>query len=112
MVKQNVQDMTKSATESLTKGGLAATAAIQELTTAYQDLAARNVKTLQAAISALTAVKSPSDFVELQQKLLKEGVEAAVEDSQHIAKLTTAVFTAAFEPVKQQIAAAQKTVTA
>jgi hypothetical protein len=46
--------------------------------------------------------------MELQQRLIKEGVEAAVRDSQHIAQLTTAVFTAAFEPVKKQIESAQK----
>ena len=47
---------------------------------------------------------------ELQQRLtVKEGVEAAVNDSRHIAQLTTAVFTAAFEPVKKRIEAVQKT---
>ena len=54
-------------------------------------------------------MKSPTQFVELQQKLIKDGVEAAVSDSRHIAQLTTSVFTAAFEPVKKQIEAAQKT---
>jgi hypothetical protein len=54
-------------------------------------------------------VKGPTQFVELQQKLIKHGVEAAVSDSRHIAQLTTSVFTAAFEPVKKQIEAAQKT---
>jgi hypothetical protein len=39
--------------------------------------------------------------------LIKEGVETAVGDSQLIAHLTTAVFTAAFEPVKKRIEAAQ-----
>jgi hypothetical protein len=41
--------------------------------------------------------------------LIKDGVEAAVRDSQHIAQLTAAVFTAALEPVKKQIEAVQKT---
>jgi phasin family protein len=48
-------------------------------------------------------VKSPAEFIELQQRLIKEGVEAAVSDSRHIAQLTTAVFTAAFEPVKKRL---------
>jgi phasin family protein len=54
-------------------------------------------------------VKDPSQFIELQQKLIKDGVEAAVSDSRHIAQLTSAVFTAAFAPVKKQIEAVQKT---
>jgi phasin family protein len=54
-------------------------------------------------------VKNPAEFIELQQKLIKDGVEAAVRDSRHIAQLATAVFTTAFEPVKKQIEAVQKT---
>ena len=79
------------------------------MTKAYQELATKNAKNLTAAIQALSAVKSPTQFVELQQKLIKDGVEAAVSDSRHIAQLTTSVFTAAFEPVKKQIEAVQKT---
>ena len=60
-------------------------------------------------MQSLAAMKSPTEFMELQQRLIKEGVQAAVSDSQHIAQLTTAVFTAAFEPVKRQIEAVHKT---
>jgi phasin family protein len=95
--------------DALTKSGNASRAAVQELTKAYQELAAKNAKNLTAAMQALSAVKSAAEFVELQQRLIKEGVEAAVSDSRHIAQLTTAVFTAAFEPVKKQIEAVQRT---
>nr|WP_294552066.1 phasin family protein [uncultured Rhodopila sp.] len=63
---------------------------------------------LTAAIHALSGVKTPAEFLTAQQKLLADGVEAVVADSQTIAKLTIAVFTAAFEPVKVQIEALQK----
>ncbi len=99
----------KGGAESLTESGNAARAAIQELAKAYQELATKNANNLTAALQALSAVKSPTEFFELQQKLIKVGVEAAVADSRHIAQLTTAVFTAAFEPVKKQIEAVQKT---
>ena len=72
-------------------------------------MAAKNAKNLTAAMQALAAAKSSTEFMDLQQRLIKEGVQAAVSDSQHIAQLTTAVFTAAFEPVKKQIEAVQKT---
>jgi hypothetical protein len=99
----------KSSTEAPTESAAASRAAVQELTKAYQDLATRNAKNLTAAIQGLSAVKNPVEFIQLQQKLIKEGVEAAVSDSHRIAQLTTAVFTAAFEPVKKQIEAVQKT---
>ena len=96
--------------DALSQSGAASKAAVQELTKAYQELATKNVHKLSAAVQALSAVKSPTEFIELQQKLIKEGVEAAVADSRQIAQLTTAVFTAAFEPVKKQIEAVQKSV--
>jgi phasin family protein len=103
------ETITKGGAEALTESGNASIAAVQELTKAYQELATKNAKNLTAAVQALSAVKSPTEFFELQQKLIKDGVEAAVADSRHIAQLTTAVFTAAFEPVKKQIEAVQKT---
>src|SRR5271167_735156 len=98
----------KGNAEALADSGNASRAAIQELIKAYQELATKNAKNLTAAMQALAAVRSPTEFIELQQRLIKEGVEAAVSDSQHIAQLTTAVFTAAFEPVKKRIEAVQK----
>jgi hypothetical protein len=88
--------------------GKAAGAAFQELTKAYQELATKNVENLKSAIQALAAVKSPAQFIEVEQRLIKEGVQAAVSDSQNIAKLTAAVFSAAFEPVKQRIQSLHK----
>ena len=79
------------------------------MTKAYQELATKNANNLSAALQAVAAVKSPTEFIELQQRLIKEGVEAAVSDSRRIAHLTKAVFTAAFEPTKKQIEAIQMT---
>src|SRR6202789_1891959 len=103
------EKIVKGNAEALTVSGNASRAGVQELTKAYQELATKNAKNLTAAIQELFAVKGPTQFVELQQKLIKDGVEAAVSDSRHIAQLTTSVFTAAFERVKKQIEAAHKT---
>jgi phasin family protein len=111
MAKTTLQDAARAGSATLTKASHESGAAAQELAKAYQELAAKNLKNLTAAMQALSAVKSPTAFFELQQKLVKEGVEAAMKDSQHIAKLTAAVFTAAFEPVKHQIEAATNSVT-
>jgi phasin family protein len=103
------EKIVKGNADALAESGNASRAAIQELTKAYQELASKNAKNLTAAMQALAAVKSPTEFMELQQRLIKEGVAAAVSDSKHIAQLTTAVFTAAFEPVKKQIESVHKT---
>jgi phasin family protein len=100
-------EMIKGNVDALTETGNASRAAVQELTKAYQELTTKNTRNLTAAMQALAAVKTPTEFIELQQRLMKEGVETAVGDSQRIAQLTTAVFTAAFEPVTKRIAAVQ-----
>ncbi len=97
--------------DALAKSKRASTAALQQLTTAYQELATKNVKNMTSALQALAAVKTPTEFVELQQRLIKDSMEAVIHDSQHIARLTSAVFTTAFEPVKRQLEAVQKRVT-
>ena len=107
MTNPIVERIIEANTDALTKSGNASSAAFHELAAAYQELATKNAKNLTAAIQALSAV-IPAEFIELQQRLTKDGVEAAVRDSQHIAQLTAAVFTAAFEPVKKQIEAVQK----
>jgi phasin family protein len=100
-------EMIKGNVDALTETGNASRAAVQELTKAYQELTTKNARNLTAAMQALAAVKSPTDFIELQQRLIQEGIETTVGDTQRIAQLTTAVFTAAFEPVKKRIEAVQ-----
>jgi hypothetical protein len=105
MAQPNVEQITKTSANILTESGRASSAALQELSKAYQEMATRNASNLTAAIQALTAIKNPAEFIDLQQKLIKDGVQAAVSDGQNIAHLTAAVFAAAFEPVKKQIEA-------
>jgi phasin family protein len=108
--KANIEKLTivaKTNAEALTKSGNAAVSGIETLAKAYQDLTTRNVEKLTANIKALSSVKSPVEFFEVQQKLVKEGFEAAIADSRAIAELTTSVVTAAFEPVQKQVAAFQ-----
>ena len=88
---QATESILKGQAEVLTESGNASKTAVQELAKAYQDLATKNAKNLTAAIQRLSVAKNPVEFIEL------------------LAQLTSAVFTAAFEPVKKQIEAAQKT---
>jgi hypothetical protein len=56
---------------ALTDSGDASRAGFQELTQAYQDLATKNASDLSAAVRALSAVKTPAEFAELQQNLVE-----------------------------------------
>jgi hypothetical protein len=66
------EKIVKGNAEALTVSGNASRAAVQELTRAYQELATKNAKNLTAAMQALAAVKSPAEFIELQQRLIKD----------------------------------------
>ena len=101
------KEIMKGNADALTDSGNASRAAVRELTKAYQELTTKNARNWTSAMQAMIAAKSLTEFIELQQRLIKEGVETAVGDSQRIAPLTTAVFTAAFEPVKKRIEAVQ-----
>jgi hypothetical protein len=98
----------KAQAEMLATSGHAAMANMEELTKAYQALATRNAEMLTTSMRALAAVKTPVEFLELQRKLIAEGVEAAVSDYGRITKLTTAIFTAAFEPMQRQVESLHK----
>lgn len=87
----------------LAGGSDAVVTGLQNLMQAYQTMARRNGEKLTASMQALAAVKTPTEFVELQRKLMAESVAAAVSDSAAIGKLTAAAFTAAFEPMRKQI---------
>jgi len=82
--------------------------AFQQLSKAYQDVAKRNIATLSEAMRALSAVKTPTEYIELQQKLVKEGIAAAVQDSERIGKLTAAVFAVPFDLAKNRLEATNK----
>jgi hypothetical protein len=117
-VEASTDAMTKSAnaaerivkdkTAALTESGNAAGDAVQELAKAYRELASKNARNLTAAIQAISAVKNLGEFIELEQRLIKDGVQEVVNDSKNIARLTAAVFSAAFDPVKKRIEAMQK----
>jgi len=76
----------------------AAISHLQDLAKAYQAIAAKNAERMKAAITELTQVKTPVEFLALQQKLMTEAMDAAIADTTHIVKLTAGAFTASFKP--------------
>lgn len=103
--KNNVEKMSGDAKENakaMSKSGDIAMDGFQELAKAYQDLAARNVEKLSDALKEISSVKTPAEFFQVQQKLIKESFDAALSDSRAIAELTASVFSTAVEPVQKR----------
>ena len=55
---------------------------------------------MMAGIKALSTVKTPVEFVEVQQNIMALSIDAAVLDWSNITKLTLSVLFGAIEPVK------------
>ncbi len=79
-----LEQIVKTGADALNGSGGASRKPPQELAEAYRDLAPKDEKTLTAAIQALTEVKSPAEFIELQQRQIGEGVlDALVDGTDH-----------------------------
>lgn len=81
----------------------AAGAGFLKLIRAHHALGRRTIEKLTVSMQALAAVKTPREFTALQHKFLAESLAAAVSDSAAIGRLTTAAFTAAFDPTRKKI---------
>jgi hypothetical protein len=68
MAQPNIERPTKANSVPLPVGGDTA-AAFQELTKACQEMATRNAGNLTSAMQALSAVKTPTEFMAVQQRL-------------------------------------------
>jgi hypothetical protein len=81
-------------------GGYASSNALQELNKAYQELALKNAFNMFKVVHALSRVTTPLQLIDLQQRLIRESISAAIRDSQRITQLTIAVFIAGVESGK------------
>jgi L-arabinose isomerase len=94
-----IEATTASAADHIISKNNAFIAHVRDLATAYQEISTKNVEKLTASISALSAIKQPAEFIQLQQKLMTEAMNSAIADSAHIVRLTAEAFTTAFKPL-------------
>lgn len=97
----------KENAEAMVKSSNAAMKGFEELSKAWQGIFARSAEKTDAAIKAMTSVKSPVELVDLQGKLARESIEGAIADGRKIAEVSQSVFTAALEPLNARVAAFQ-----
>jgi phasin family protein len=99
--------ISKDNADAIAQSGAATVKAFEEIAKAQQALVAKNVEKADAAVKALFSVKSPAELADLQGKLARESIEAAIADSRKLAELATSAFTAAVEPLNARFAAFQ-----
>jgi len=89
----------KDNADALTKSSAASVKAIEEIAKAQQEVLARSIEKTDAAVKALFAVKSPTEFAELQTRLARQSFEDAVQETRKLAEVTTQAVSAVFEPL-------------
>ena len=109
-VVEQISSAVKDGGDAMKQSGSNAMEGFQSLAKAYQDMATHSYERQMASIKELSAVRSPTEFFQLQQKLVKETYEAAIADGQHISELTASAFSAACDPIQKQAANLQNTI--
>ena len=69
---------------------------LQALADMYLKIATRNFEQQVTTITALSSVKTPAEFFELQQSIIRDGFGAAITDGKAIAELTASAFGSTF----------------
>ena len=100
----------KDNAEAVVKSSTLAVKGFEEIAKASQAYLTESAAKTDAAVKALFAVKTPAEFADLQGKLARESVEAAIAEGRKFAELSQTVFSAALEPLNARIAAFQSLV--
>ena len=100
---ENITAATKANAEALQESSKAAFNGAQELASAYQTLATKNVEKLQSFAKEIATIKSPAEFKALHDKLINEVTSSVFQESKLIVELTTSVMETVFAPIKKQI---------
>lgn len=82
---------------------------LKDIADAYKMIATENMEKMASSVQAIAAVRNLAELFELQQKMMKENLAAAMSNSSKLAKLTSAFFTATLAPIQNQASVMLKT---
>ncbi len=81
---------------------------LQDIASAYKAIALETMEKMAGSVQAFAAVRSPTDFFQLQQTMMQDNIAAAMSNGSQIATLTSAFFMASVAPLQAQMHAMQK----
>jgi phasin family protein len=95
----------KDNVEALVKSSSLAVKGIEDLTKAYSTLANQSFEQTSAAVKALTAAKSPTEFQTIYSGLAKSGFESFFAETRKIQELANSVVTSSIAPINARVQA-------
>jgi phasin family protein len=95
--------------DSLVKANSAATKGFETLAKHYVDLASKSFEDAVAAGKKISAAKTPTEFLQIQTKLVQDSFETFVDESKKISEMTSAIFKEISAPLTAQFKTAVAT---
>ena len=95
----------KENTDAIVKCSSLAVKGLEELTKAYTTFANQSIEQTVAAVKALSAVKSPTEFQSVYSNLAKSNLESLVAEGRKIQELANTIVTTSVAPLNARIQA-------
>lgn len=105
MVSQ-ASEFSKGNVEALVESGKIAAKGAQEMGQAYAEDAKKGFEELTAALKEMTTVKSPTEFIELQTKLVKKSFDTAVAQTSKNSEAFIKLAGDVFQPISNRVSVA------
>ncbi len=99
---EKMTNVAKQNVDAVGKSGDAAVAGLGTIGKSYQEMVTRTIEHVTASIKALSSVKTPEEFFEVQQRQIKEGFELAFANSRTMFGLTSSAYGNAVAPLQKQ----------
>jgi len=90
----------KDTVEAYVKSGTIAVNGLKSLADTYQSLATQSVEQAKAAVTALSAVKTPAEMQNLTVSLTKSNIETAVAEGRKLQSQIEGIVTESIAPLK------------
>ncbi|MBF0392485.1 MAG: phasin family protein [Alphaproteobacteria bacterium] len=89
----------KGNVEAVVQSGTVAVKGMEELGKLYTDYTNLSIAKANEAVKALSSCKTPQEFMQLQTKLTRDGIESFISDSRKLAEITAGVVNKSIEPL-------------
>lgn len=99
-------EFNKGNVEALVESGKIAAKGAQEMGQAYAEDAKKGFEELTAALKEMTTVKSPTEFIELQTKLVKKSFDTAVAQTSKNSEAFIKLAGDVFQPISNRVSVA------
>jgi phasin family protein len=101
-----MSEFTKGNVEAMVESGKILASGLQEMTKGYAAESKSAFETLAAEMKSMTAVKSPSELLEMQSSLLRKHFDAAVAASSKNSEAMLKLANEAFQPISNRVSLA------